>query len=181
MSRFAIAAGLAIVACQPAAKPTPDGTVLVEWKQTTTALSTGVGIGAPIGAPVRETKTVEFTPGDEVRDKSLKPARLELTLERQDVALTPNSAGARPAERAAVPMNLSVKLLESGGWHFEKATCATFDGPGDIGERLDRVGFWEVCSFPMRGGREDIANVVLTVAGNGAHKASASFGTVTLR
>ena len=181
MSRFAIAAVLATVACQPAAKPTPDGTLLVEWKQTTTALSTGVGIGAPIGAPVRETKTIEFTPSDEVRDKSLKPARLELSVERQDVALTPNRTGDRPAERGAMPMSLSVKLLASGGWHFEKATCEPLNGPGDIGERLDRVGFSEACTFPMKGGREDIANVVVTVAGNGAHTAGGAFGTVTLR
>ena len=92
---------LALLDCHSAAKPTPVGTVIIEWKETTTTLLTGVGIGADIGAPIHENKTIELTPNGEVRDTSLKPARLELDVQRADVVLTPNATGGRPSERGA--------------------------------------------------------------------------------
>jgi hypothetical protein len=167
--------------CHPAAKPTPAGTVVIDWKETTTTLSTGVGIGAPVSAPVHEHHTLELTPGAETRDRSLRVARFELDIERSDVTLTPNALGNRPSAVAALPQQITIKVVDSGGWSVEAASCDPMLGPADIGEGDRRVGFGELCSLFMRGGREDTATVVVTVAGNGAHATNGAFGIVTLK
>ena len=179
-TRLLVATALAATSCHPKAEPTPAGTVVLEWKNTATKLSTGVGIGAALEAPRTETLTIEFTPNGEVRDHSLARARLELVLEREDVALTPAPSGAAPAERGALPIHAVAKVVDSGGWRFDKATCDPLGGPADIGEQTHRAGFVEQCLLPMRGGRDDMASIVVTIAGNGAHQASGTFGTATI-
>lgn len=171
------------VACHPRATPTAAGTVLADWNETTAPLSAGVSLGAPVaGSLVKETKLVEFTPSGEVRDKSLGVAKLEVTIEREDVDVVPNAAGARPGLRAALPRHVTIKVVDAGGWLFVPTSCETsMNGPADIGERDARVGFFEMCHLAMRGGREDIADVALTIAGNGKHTLSASFGTAVIR
>ena len=176
---FVMAASVA--SCKPRAVPTPSGTVLLDWKDTATTLANGLTIGPVVGAPVNETKTVEFTPDDEVRDKSLKAARLELTIEREDVGIVANAKGERPAELAARPTHATVKVIDAGGWRFDKASCDAPSWPTDIGERTHRVGIFLSCTLPMTGGREDMGSVMLTIAGNGKHTAGGAFGKATLR
>ena len=183
MQRWAFMCSVAlVVACRPRATPTPAGTVFAEWNETTAPLSAGVSLGAPAGALVKETKTVEFTPNGDVRDKSLGPVKLELAIEREDVDVVPNAAGARPGLRAALPRHVTIKVVDAGGWQFVPTSCEpSMNGPGDIGERDARVGFFEMCHVEMRGGREDIASITVTIAGNGKHTLSAAFGTAVIR
>ena len=181
MPKWSIVIALvALASCKPRETPTLAGTTLFDWNNKMTKLSTGVALGAPVGAPVHETRLLEFTPNGEVRDKSLGVVRIELTIDREDVALTPNAAGARPGETAALPTHATAKLLDAGGWKVLDAKCGALNGPADIGERERRVGFSTFCPIDMRGGREDIANVTVTIMGNGAHTASAAFGIATI-
>ena len=67
------------------------------------------------------------------------------------------------------------------GLEFADSGAILFDGEDTThrNARDRRVGFVTTCSTFMRGGREDMASVVVAIAGNGAHTLNAAFGTAT--
>jgi hypothetical protein len=172
---------LVLLSCKPEAKPTPAGTVVLDWTESKTALDHGVSLGSATGASIHDQRMVDFTPSPDVRDKSLRTVQIEVGIDREDVAIIANAAGNRPAELGALPRHATAKVLESGGWQLETAKCDEMTGPGDIGERDKRVGFFVTCQIVMNGGREDTGTVTLTIAGNGKHTAAGAFGTAAMR
>lgn len=155
---------------------TPKDTKVLNWNRGPATFSTGVSLGPESGTPLVERRMVTFTP-KEPRDKSLKLVRLDVKIERSEVAIVPNAKGERPAERGTAPRHIEATVAENHGWTITSRCEPTIDGPGSAEER-GGVTFTQRCQILMKSG-DDSGGVMLAVNGEGKHQFIGTFGTIT--
>jgi hypothetical protein len=155
---------------------TAAGTKVLEWNRGPTTFSTGIAIGSDVGAPISEQKIVTFTPKD-ARDESLGIVRVEVLIERGDVAIVANAAGERPAEQGSSPKRIEARLLENHGWTIASSCQPKLNGPGTA--KPSGVQFTQTCSIHLSSG-DDTGAITLSINGDGTHSVMGTFGDVRM-
>lgn len=172
-----VIASLALTGCPAKAPPgTPTGAKVLDWNRGPTTFSTGVSLGKDIGPVITDQRIVTFTPKDQ-RNSALGIVRLDVRIERGEVAIEPNSQGVRPAEKGTAPRHLGVTVTENKGWTISGKCDPPVNGPG-AGSAPGAVTFNQNCTINLTSG-DDTGTVILSVAGEGKHQFTGAFGTVT--